>query len=80
MAVPSQAATRSAEAGRVFGPSAERPGDRICQTKVHKQARPKEAGLKTVAQGLAGQNLVPESAHEVAQQQGAGIDEIKKSR
>ena len=77
VAVPRQAAARRAASRRLQRPAAQRPGDRLRQAEVHQQAGPQEAGRAARPQGLTGQDLVPESAHEVAQQQGAGAHEVQ---
>ncbi len=75
----SQAATRGAQTRRLLGQPAKRPRVGLYQAEIHKQTGPQEAGRQALAKGLAGQDLVPESQNEVAEQQGARDDEVQES-
>ncbi|GLH03012.1 GD13658, partial [Gryllus bimaculatus] len=66
-----QAPARHDAARRLLRPAAQGAGEALPDPEVHLQARPQEARREARPQGLAGEDLVPEPAHEVAQLEGA---------
>ena len=70
-AAATTSASRCATPGGVLGRAASRPRVRLRQAQVHQQVGAQAAGRPPRPQGLPGEDLVSESTHEVAQQQGA---------